>query len=241
MVRDVRLALPLSDRAVPRDRQCHFTRSYVSDGWTGKLFLEGVFALQQIAPTYCGRYGQMPAIILRKDLQLSRNSMSRSVAIRSLATLPRIMRTDAQSNLKQLVRQNSASPPDGRIRGQVGPTGTIHGTADANARRRPVSLTGCGAAGTAGTIKVEPSAASFARPAFDCGFSGLPGSGASPPAETFPSGEGAVDVCAEAFEIRSRLSNAAVVTIRIGALLARITRNASRINRFRPARYRQPP
>ena len=95
--------------------------------------------------------------------------------------------------------------------------------------------------GTAGTIKVEPSAASFARPAFDCGFSGLPGSGASPPAETFPSGEGAVDVCAEAFEIRSRLSNAAVVTIRIGALLARITRNASRINRFRPARYRQPP
>jgi SAM-dependent methyltransferase len=44
-----------------------FMRSYVSDGWTGKLFLEGVFALQQIAPTYCGRYGQMPAIILRKD------------------------------------------------------------------------------------------------------------------------------------------------------------------------------
>ena len=44
-----------------------FMRSYVSDGWTGKLFLEGVFALQQIAPSYCGRYGQMPAIILRKD------------------------------------------------------------------------------------------------------------------------------------------------------------------------------
>jgi SAM-dependent methyltransferase len=44
-----------------------FMRSYVSDGWAGKLFLEGVFALQRIAPSYCGRYGQMPAIVLRKD------------------------------------------------------------------------------------------------------------------------------------------------------------------------------
>ncbi|WKA30544.1 class I SAM-dependent methyltransferase [Bradyrhizobium roseum] len=44
-----------------------FMRSYVSDRWTGKLFLEGVYALQQIAPSYCGRYGQMPAIVLRKD------------------------------------------------------------------------------------------------------------------------------------------------------------------------------
>jgi hypothetical protein len=42
-------------------------RAYVSDDWAGKLFLEGVYALQQIAPSYCGRYGQMPAIILRKD------------------------------------------------------------------------------------------------------------------------------------------------------------------------------
>ena len=44
-----------------------FMRSYVSDGPAGKLFLEGVYALQQIAPSYCGRYGQMPAIVLRKD------------------------------------------------------------------------------------------------------------------------------------------------------------------------------
>jgi SAM-dependent methyltransferase len=44
-----------------------FMRSYVSDDWAGKLFLEGVYALQQIAPSYCGRYGQMPAIVLRKD------------------------------------------------------------------------------------------------------------------------------------------------------------------------------
>ena len=91
--------------------------------------------------------------------------------------------------------------------------------------------------GTAGTILVEPSAASFARPASDCGFNGLPGSGAVPAAETFGSGEGAVDVCAETFEIRSRPSNAAVVTIRMSrALLARITENGSRINRFRSER-----
>ena len=44
-----------------------FMRSYVSNGWTGKLFLEGVYTLQQIAPSYCGRYGQMPAIVLRKN------------------------------------------------------------------------------------------------------------------------------------------------------------------------------
>jgi SAM-dependent methyltransferase len=44
-----------------------FMRAYVSDDWAGKLFLGGVYALQQIAPSYCGRYGQMPAIILRKD------------------------------------------------------------------------------------------------------------------------------------------------------------------------------
>lgn len=44
-----------------------FMRSYVNDGWAGRLFLEGIYALQQIAPSYCGRYGQMPAIVLRKD------------------------------------------------------------------------------------------------------------------------------------------------------------------------------
>lgn len=44
-----------------------FMRAYVSDDWRGRLFLEGIFALQQIAPSYCGRYGQMPAIVLRKD------------------------------------------------------------------------------------------------------------------------------------------------------------------------------
>ena len=44
-----------------------FMRSYVSNDWAGKLFLEGVYALQQIAPSYCGRNGQMPVIIVRKD------------------------------------------------------------------------------------------------------------------------------------------------------------------------------
>lgn len=44
-----------------------FMRHYVSDDWRGRLFLAGVFALQRIAPSYCGRYGQMPVIVLRKD------------------------------------------------------------------------------------------------------------------------------------------------------------------------------
>ena len=44
-----------------------FMRSYVSNDWIGKLFLEAVYTLQQIAPAYCGRYGQMPAIVLRKN------------------------------------------------------------------------------------------------------------------------------------------------------------------------------
>lgn len=44
-----------------------FMRSHVSNDWKGKLFLDAIFALQQIAPTYCGRYGQMPVIILRKE------------------------------------------------------------------------------------------------------------------------------------------------------------------------------
>jgi ubiquinone/menaquinone biosynthesis C-methylase UbiE len=43
-----------------------FMRSYVSNDWKGRLFLKGVYALQQVAPDYCGRYGQMAAIILRK-------------------------------------------------------------------------------------------------------------------------------------------------------------------------------
>jgi hypothetical protein len=69
--------------------------------------------------------------------------------------------------------------------------------------------------GTAGTIRVEPSAASRATPPTDCGFSGLPGSGAIPPAETFGSAGGGDGVCAEVFEIRSRLSTAAVMATRI--------------------------
>lgn len=44
-----------------------FMRSYVSNDWVGKLFLDAVYALQQIAPAHSGRYGQMPAIVLRKN------------------------------------------------------------------------------------------------------------------------------------------------------------------------------
>jgi hypothetical protein len=82
--------------------------------------------------------------------------------------------------------------------------------------------------GTAGTIMVEPSAASFARPASDCGFNGLPGSGAVPAAGTLGSGGGVVDVCAQAFEIKSRPSKAAVVAIRMVELSLRELRRTIR-------------
>jgi len=89
--------------------------------------------------------------------------------------------------------------------------------------------------GTAGTILVEPSAASLATPPSDCGFNGVPGSGAIPPAVTFGSGGGVVEVWAEAFEIESRPIKAAVVTIRMVAFsLREFTENSLRANRFRP-------
>jgi SAM-dependent methyltransferase len=44
-----------------------FTLSHVSDDWRGNLFLDGVYAFQQLAPRYCGERGVMPAIIIRKD------------------------------------------------------------------------------------------------------------------------------------------------------------------------------
>ncbi|MBL8552218.1 MAG: class I SAM-dependent methyltransferase [Hyphomonadaceae bacterium] len=44
-----------------------FMRRYVSDDWRGRLFLDAVFALQRLAPSYCGKHGLMPTIIFRKD------------------------------------------------------------------------------------------------------------------------------------------------------------------------------
>jgi SAM-dependent methyltransferase len=44
-----------------------FLRKYVSDDWRGRALLNALYALQVIAPGYCGKYGVMPAIIIRKD------------------------------------------------------------------------------------------------------------------------------------------------------------------------------
>jgi hypothetical protein len=44
-----------------------FLRTYVSDDWRGRAFLKAVFALQVLAPDYCGKHGAMPAIVINKD------------------------------------------------------------------------------------------------------------------------------------------------------------------------------
>lgn len=44
-----------------------FLRNYVSDDWRGRAFLNALYALQVMAPGYCGKYGVMPAIIIHKD------------------------------------------------------------------------------------------------------------------------------------------------------------------------------
>lgn len=44
-----------------------FLRNYVSDDWRGRAFLNAIYALQLLAPGYCGKYGVMPAIIIHKD------------------------------------------------------------------------------------------------------------------------------------------------------------------------------
>ncbi len=44
-----------------------FIRDHLSEDWRGHSFIAGVKALQRIAPGYCGRNGQMPAIIIRKE------------------------------------------------------------------------------------------------------------------------------------------------------------------------------
>lgn len=45
-----------------------FMRRYVPEDWRGRFFLGGLQVLQTIAPTYCGKRGQMPAIVLRKPM-----------------------------------------------------------------------------------------------------------------------------------------------------------------------------
>ncbi len=45
-----------------------FMRRYIPEDWRGQLFLGGLRVVQAIAPSYFGRYGQMPAIVLRKPI-----------------------------------------------------------------------------------------------------------------------------------------------------------------------------
>jgi SAM-dependent methyltransferase len=43
-----------------------FMRAHVPDDWRGHVFLNALYALQVMAPRFCGRYGEVPAIVLRK-------------------------------------------------------------------------------------------------------------------------------------------------------------------------------
>lgn len=43
-----------------------FTRKYIPDDWRGSLFLSCIQQMQRLAPSYCGKYGQMPAIVFKK-------------------------------------------------------------------------------------------------------------------------------------------------------------------------------
>lgn len=45
----------------------HFMRRYVKDDFRGRALLSALGVLQRIAPTYCGKYGAIPAIIIHKD------------------------------------------------------------------------------------------------------------------------------------------------------------------------------
>jgi SAM-dependent methyltransferase len=44
-----------------------FMQQYVGDDRGGRLLLDALFALQTLAPTFCGRYGVVPAIVIYKD------------------------------------------------------------------------------------------------------------------------------------------------------------------------------
>jgi SAM-dependent methyltransferase len=44
-----------------------FMRAYISDNWLGWATLKLFFALQQLFPGFCGKYGAYPAIVIFKD------------------------------------------------------------------------------------------------------------------------------------------------------------------------------
>lgn len=43
-----------------------FLRNLIPDDWKGAAFLKVLALFQNLAPSYCGRHGEMPAIIIRK-------------------------------------------------------------------------------------------------------------------------------------------------------------------------------
>lgn len=45
----------------------HLMKNAIPNDWRGSLFLKGLMLLQRMMPSYCGKYGEMPAIIIRKD------------------------------------------------------------------------------------------------------------------------------------------------------------------------------
>jgi ubiquinone/menaquinone biosynthesis C-methylase UbiE len=45
----------------------YFLKNSIPSNWRGALFLKGLMLLQRMAPSYCGKYGDMPAIIIHKD------------------------------------------------------------------------------------------------------------------------------------------------------------------------------
>lgn len=67
--------------------------------------------------------------------------------------------------------------------------------------------------GTAGTITVEPSDASLPKPASDCGFSGLPGSGALAAVGTPGPEVTGAGACAQATGMQAALSSTVQATI----------------------------
>ena len=44
-----------------------FMKNRIPNNWKGALLLKGLMLLQKLAPSYCGKHGEMPAIIIRKD------------------------------------------------------------------------------------------------------------------------------------------------------------------------------
>ncbi len=44
-----------------------FMRAHVGDTWRGRLFLDAVWAFQNMFPKFCGRHGAIPTILIYKD------------------------------------------------------------------------------------------------------------------------------------------------------------------------------